>query len=681
MTEVASRVAQHRKGDYSAGRAALAAALDKVRRDALTIRRRMTGSEWADRHGILPSGTGAETGKIKLYGYQRGLLDAMCDPRIPLVTVLKAARVGYTRLATLATGYHLEHEGTLCVIAQPTIPDAKDFAKSEIGPMLRETTELARLIRPSRRGDAQDTATEIVLANGAVLRLRGAASDDAFRRYSARFQFADEIDGEGWTPGAKTQGDKLMLLWTRGETFWNRKQVRGSTPLLEGTSRVWAEWLKSDQRHYFVPCPHCTEAAGGTLSGWQYLEWGGPDVPYGIKWRLDSDGQPVDVLYFCRHCGRGIDEGHKAWMDRHGAWRPTARPTTPGHAGFHLWTGMSLTPNAAWPILVREWLEAQKDVATLVQPFVNLRLGLPYKPSYGQELKVERFLTRREGYPCEVPPGVLVLTAGGDTQSAEGVDPRLEFSIWGWGAGNECWLIGHWVIHGDPRQPETWAAAEAQMMRPFLGTDGRQFQVAAATWDSGGHHTAEVYDACATRRKWWAIKGRSEPNGKRSRVWPRRPSKGGQLYMIGGNAARDFAYGSLAVENPGPRYVHFPTEVPAGAVLLDDEYFAQLTREQLRHGKGFTYWHKPSKPHEAGVCFVYAYAALCGLQEQSPRYRRKVEAMPAQQSPPAPAPSETGEPAPATESTNAVRPTPKTAGKPKSPLRRSAPKTPYRGGR
>lgn len=653
MTEASDLIANHRRGDYSAGRDALGAALDTVRQDALTIRRRMTGSEWADKHGYLPAGTGAETGRIKLYGYQRGLLDAMCDPAIPLVTVLKAARVGYTRLATLATGYHLEHEGTLCVIAQPTIPDAADFGRTEIGPMIRDTPSLARLIRPNRKGDAQDTLTDIQLANGAVLRLRGAASDDAFRRYSARFQFADEIDGDGWVPGAKSQGDKLKLLWTRGETFWNRKQVRGSTPLLKDTSRAWREWLKSDQRRYFVPCPHCQEM--------QYLEWGGPDVAHGIKWDKDEDGNPVNVAYWCKHCGCSIDEGHKVWMDANGEWRATAKPSEPGHVGFHLWTGMSLHPNAAWPVLVREWLEAQQDVATLVQPFVNLRLGMPYEATFGQELKIEQFTSRMEAYPSEIPPGVVYLTTGGDVQTGE--NARLEFSIWGWGAGNECWLIGHWIIPGDPKQTATWAEAEAQMMRPFMGPGGKQFTVAAAAWDSSdGNTTQEVYTACATRRRWWAIKGRSEMRGKRSKVWPRKPSNKGQVYLISGNAARDYVYGSLVVEKTGPRRVHFPSAVPAGSEPLTDEYFRQLTAERQRRDRaGFTEWNKNTgdRRKEAGVCFVYAYAAWCGLQETGRRHMKVAETVPVEQ-PKQEEGAESVAPAPA--------PKPE---KPKSPLSRA----------
>ena len=67
----------------------------------------MSGSEWAETFRLDPDGHWAPSGPVTLYGYQRGLLDAMCDPRVPLVTVMKAARVGYTRCATLALAYHL----------------------------------------------------------------------------------------------------------------------------------------------------------------------------------------------------------------------------------------------------------------------------------------------------------------------------------------------------------------------------------------------------------------------------------------------------------------------------------------------------------------------------------------------------------------------------------------------
>ena len=615
------RIAKHRRGDYQPGLITYQAGLSALFDHALMFRPKLTGSQWAERYGWIPKGTGAESGPVTLYGYQRGLMDAMCDPHIPLVTVLKAARVGYTRCATLAVGYHLHQDPTLCAIAQPVVPDAEDFGSSEIAPMLRETPVLSRLLRPVRKGEKQDKATYHQLSNGASVRLVGAAADDAFRRYSARFLFADEIDGDGWTPGAKTQGDKLKLFWTRGETFWNRKQVRGSTPLLEETSRVWKLWLQSDQRRYFVPCPQCS-AGAGELDGWQYLDWGGRDSAHGLKWDLDDEGRLVSVWYVGT-CGCIIDESHKSWMDKHGEWRATAEPRTAGHVGFHLWTGMSLNPNAAWPIIVQEWLDAQDDPSTLVQPFVNLRLGRTYKARYGQEIKANKFLERAELYGAEVPDWVQYLTLGGDVQS--GLNARIEASVYGWGRGLEGCLIGHFVLPGDPAQQEIWGNLDLLLKREFTKADGSTLKVRAAAIDSGGHHTAETYAFCNERRarRVWAIKGRSEARGRRGTVWPRKPSnKLGQVwYMIGGNAARDWAYGSLAIDARGPRFIHFTDQPASGSRPIDEEFFTQLTRERLAvRRQGFTEWEKPKAAHEAGVCFVYAYAAVCGLQALSGRY-------------------------------------------------------------
>lgn len=626
--EATERIALHRAGDYRRGRAAFRNSLLGLVDATLKFPRRLTGSEWAETFGRIPKGTGAESGPVTLYGYQRGLLDAMCDPAVPLVTVLKAARVGYTRCATLAVGYHLHQDPTLCAIAQPVGADAEEFGGREIGPMLRETPALAAMLRPVKKGVKQDNALFYELTNGASVKIVGAAADDAFRRYSARWQFADELDAEGWTPKAKTQGDKLKLFWTRGETFWNRKQVRGGTPLLEETSRTYKLWLQSDQRRYFVPCPQCDEM--------QVLEWGGPDVPHGIKWQVDENGNLS--VWYVGTCGCIIDEGRKAWMDEHGEWRPTAKPEQPGHVGFHLWTGMSLNPNAAWTVLVREWLEAQKDPAEKVQPFVNLVLGRPYRATYGQEVKASQFMERLEDYGAEVPDGALYLTAGCDVQSGT-VNPRIEVSVYAWGRGLECWLVGHFVLPGDPAQPEVWAALDALLRRRFAKADGKTLDIRAACIDSGGHHTAETYAFANERRtrRVWAIKGRSEKNGARGKVWPRKPSSnlGNVWYMIGGNAARDWAYGSLSRDRHGPRFVHFPLQPAAGARDIDEEFFDQLTAERLVMRKGgFTEWEKPkAKPHEVGVCLVYAYAAVCGLQALNARFVAMGKAEPVEPDP------------------------------------------------
>jgi hypothetical protein len=180
---IAERISLHRKGDYRSGRKDY-----RIRSLGCSIGPEVSAAH--ERLGVggeptagYPKGTGAESGPVTLYGYQRGLMDAMCDPRIPLVTVLKAARVGYTRCATLAIAYHLHQDPTLCAIAQPTIPDAEDFGGSEIAPMLRETPVLKGLIRPDQERREAGQGDILQPQQRGLDRVVGAASDDAFRRY------------------------------------------------------------------------------------------------------------------------------------------------------------------------------------------------------------------------------------------------------------------------------------------------------------------------------------------------------------------------------------------------------------------------------------------------------------------------------------------------------------------
>jgi phage terminase large subunit GpA-like protein len=168
-------------------------------------------------------------------------------------------------------------------------------------------------------------------------------------------------------------------------------------------------------------------------------------------------------------------------MDARGDWRPTTKPKQVGHAGYHLWTGMSLQPNAAWPAIVQQWIDAQEDPATLVQPFVNLRLGRTYRATYGQEIKAGKFVERLEDYGAEVPIWVQYLTVGADVQS--GIDARIEVSVYGWGGGLRSALVGHFVLRGDPAQAEVWNALDALLLREFRQEDGRILRVRAAAID------------------------------------------------------------------------------------------------------------------------------------------------------------------------------------------------------
>ncbi|WP_240775879.1 phage terminase large subunit family protein [Nissabacter sp. SGAir0207] len=565
-------------------------------------------SEWANRYAMLSKETSSQTGRFRSFRYQDGIMDAFTDPTVETISVMKSARVGYTKILDHVIGYYIAHDPSPILAIQPRETDAEDYSKTEIAPMLRDTPVLAEVTGGAKAKDSNQTILKRTFSNGANLTLVGANSPGGFRRITCRIILFDEVDGYP-ASGAGNEGDQIALGKKRSESFWNRKIGIGSTPTVKGVSRIEKSFNESDQRYYYVPCPHCGE--------YQVLEWGDRTSAYGIKWDRDEAGNslPETAYYACRHNGCVIQHTSLPLMLDAGEWRAT-RPFK-GHAGFHIWTAYSLFPNAAWKKLVEEWLGV-KDDPVMRQTFINTTLGLPYEDSGDKALSEKSLVERTEVYGAEVPDGVALLTAGIDTQ-----DGRLEVEVVGWGRNEESWSVAYDVIEGDLDTPEPWERLDAYLKQVWYRGDGRGFALTAACIDSGGHHTQSVYKFAKERlgRRIWAIKGESARNGARSPVWPvkklsSRSKSTFRPVIIGVNSAKDVIRNRLHLDAPAAGeskagYMHYPHD-------RDLHYFSQLLAERsvVKTTGGFKYrvWElRAGRANEALDCRVYAYAALCGL--------------------------------------------------------------------
>ena len=624
------------KRRYAAGYSAFGKALFNARKVSLQPPPKLTLSQWAETYAVLSKETSAQTGRFRAFPYQTGIMDAITDPAVTQVTVMKSARVGYTRVLDHVVGYYLHQDPSPILVVQPRVEDAEDYSKTEISPMLRDTPVLSDIAGDPKSKSSDNTILKKTLKNGSSLTLVGANSPGGFRRITARIVLFDEVDGYP-SGGAGMEGDQIALGVKRSETFWNRKIVLGSTPTIKGLSRIEKSYSESDMRGYYVPCPHCGEM--------QTLEWGGPETPYGIKWDKDDKGNgiPETVYYVCQANGCVIQEYDKPAMIAAGEWR-ASRPFA-GHAGFRIWAGYSLFPNARWENIVAEWLRVKNDPLQR-QTFINLVLGEPYEDRGDKALQEGRLAARCEVFPAEVPDGTAVITVGVDTQ-----DNRFEIEVVGWGRNEESWSIDYHVIEGDLETPGPWDRLDAYLKKIWRRGDGRGFEAFGTCIDSGGHHTQKVYEFAKARlgRRVWAIKGESAQGGKRSPVWPtKRPTSRNKSafrpVILGVNAAKDVIRARLHIEEPGPGYMHFPSD-------RDINYFAQLTSERsvVKTGGGQRYrvWElPPGRANEALDCRVYAYGALCGLLHLGFRLNKRADDVNhppvAGEFIPAPAPSVTG---------------------------------------
>ena len=79
---------------------------------------RLSLNAWAERHFYLSAESAAEPGRWKSLPYQRGILNAITDPEVTQVSVMKSARIGYTKCINAAVGYYMYR---VC-IAKPSAP-------------------------------------------------------------------------------------------------------------------------------------------------------------------------------------------------------------------------------------------------------------------------------------------------------------------------------------------------------------------------------------------------------------------------------------------------------------------------------------------------------------------------------------------------------------------------------
>jgi phage terminase large subunit GpA-like protein len=566
-------------------------------REAFRPPRRMLLSEWARENAYLSSESSAEAGRWQVIAYQTGIMDAFVDPAIEQITVMKSARVGYTKIINNAIGYHIHQDPCPMMVVQPTVEDAEGYSKEEIAPMFRDTPCLRHLVVSSKTKDSSNTISQKSFPGG-TLSFVGANSGRGFRRVSRRIVFFDETDGYPVSIGA--EGDPIKLGIRRTEYYWNRKIVAGSTPTIKDLSKIESLYLQSDQRRYFVPCPYCGE--------FQYLKFGGREKPFGFKW---PEGKPLEAFYVCEN-GCRIEHTAKREMIEHGEWRPTAIGA-PRHAGFHIWAAYSFSPNATWGNIASEFLASVRDTEHL-RTFVNTVLGETWEEK-SDAFDASNLKSRLEEYPAEVPHGVGLLVGAVDVQG-----DRLEWVVKGYGDKEESWLIASGQVYGDPSKDATWLDLDKDLKTVYTHESGRKMPMRAIAIDSGGLHTDHVYKFCKPRedrtidglsQHVYAIKGVGGPG----REMISKPTKNNRykckLWPLGVDTIKDTIFARLHLATAGPGYIHLPS-------WADDEYLEQLTAEKAvkRYKKGVgtvREYVKIRERNEGLDLEVYALAALLSL--------------------------------------------------------------------
>lgn len=570
----------------------------------------LTVSEWADKNRILSKKAASEAGpwRTDRTPYLRDVMDCLSvfHPAKKVV-FKKAAQIGATEAGNNWVGYVIANAPGPMMLVLPTVDLARRNSKLRIDPLIEESPVLKDKVAAPREKNSSNTINQKDFDGGTLI-ITGANSAPGLRSMPARFVMLDEVDA--YPRDVDGEGDPVSLVMARSRTFARRKAFIVSTPTLEGFSKISEEYEDSDQREYFVPCPHCNQFISLKM-----------DM---LKW---PKGKPHEAEYYCEHCGEAISESHKTHMLAKGEWRAL----NPGHetVGFFLNSLYSPLGWFSWGEIAKEYDAAIKDFeeskkSEKLRTFRNTVEGLPYEEP-GDSPEWNRLFERRERYDVgSLPVEPFVLTCGVDIQK-----DRIECEVVAWGPDKRSWSVDYAIFPGFVATDEPWDALAEYIEKTYTSPGGKEFSIKAVAIDSG-FETQKVYNFC---RKYpvsrvFAVKGmeslsvsvgapRAIDVKLKGKIVKRRAVK---VWPVGVSLLKAELYSWLKLETPAEGdfpsgFCHFPQ--------YGDEYFKQLTAEKLvtkRNRRGFVVqeWVKTRDRNEALDCRVYARAAaaLSGLDRR-----------------------------------------------------------------
>lgn len=557
----------------------------------------LTVSEWADRHRVLTTETSSVPGnwRTSFTPYLREPMDMCGDPDYKHIVLMFGSQLGKSEAINNVSAYFIDQEPSPQMLVQPTLQTAKEYSQIRIGPMIKACPTLADKVIDednAKKGGKDKPSMYFKPYPGGYLVLAGSNSPASLASKPIRILLRDEIDR--FPDSIPGEGSPLDLSEQRTRTFFNKKIIDSSTPLIKGESKIEAIFLQSDQRHYFVPCPHCAHE--------QELLW------ENVHW--DKEGTDLErsktAFIACSSCGEAMKKEGRAdsnWIGQ-GHWRKTAEADI---AGFYL--SALYSPLISLSEMVLIYLKAMHSRdEDKKQTFYNLILGLPYEKNKQPAKEYEDlYEKRREPYKAEIPDEVCLLTVGVDVQH-----DRLEAEVVGWGRNWESWGIEYRVFMGRPEAgASVWSDLDAWLLKSRYYAEGGELPITAAFIDSSdGNFSEDIYKFTKARetRRVFSIKGHS----RHGSPYIAKPSKVGRvnatLFGIYTHAGKSKIMHRINEDECGPGYCHFPDDVNRG---YDVEYFKGLLSEKyvVKNAGETGEWVKIRKRNEPFDIRNYAQAA------------------------------------------------------------------------
>lgn len=448
----------------------------------------------------------------------------------------------------------------------------------------------------------------------------------------------------------QTYGRQSMVL-----ALSHADKARGKRPE-NWTAGIMAIYADSDRRVWYWPCPYCGAHSSPAPIAARYMP-----IEYPEEGTLDAIRDAARLA--CPVNGCLIEDHHRPAMNLRGMWIGRGQEiaedgTVSGEriksdtAGFWIVGAMSQFILGGIGGLARAKVKAKREFEisgeekTLREVIVK-QWGWPYAPDKAVGSVDANDLADRARNELKlgfVPEGVRFLTTSVDVGASQ-----FDYLIRGWGVSGESWIVDRGKITAAERDPATpstspdlWDRLIELFHRPIPLADGsgRSMLSHAMGIDSSGSPgvTMQAYAAWkrwrlqravrllgrASGRDMYSIiltKGESGLNAARLQVvYPETKRAAGKvargevpIAKFNPNNFKDDLVGQFLNAEPGPWYIHFPSELRSQEA--PHVWFEQAVAERKDEKSGR--WEKinPAARNEALDLLVMSHviAHLHGL--------------------------------------------------------------------
>lgn len=352
---------------------------------------RLSVAEWVEQNVVIPPGAESTSGGFSFHRvpYAREPLECYADRSVRELVLVFGTQCIKTTIMRLGAMYRICNDPIPCVWVLPNEkPMALSFAKSRWHPLLKESPATYARIPKTEKGFVDRTRFGFLemLFPGMPINFVGSNSPANLASRSAGLIQMDEIDKYAretdFEPGA------LQNVEERAKNFPLHLIVKSSTPTTEGHG-IWAQFIYTDQRHYYVPCPRCGARivlrfrAQSEEHGECGLRWWreSPQESRGKDGKWDLDAVAANAHYKCQLCGKEVFDHEREGMIQNGVWRPHNPGAKSTRRGYHLSSLYSLvSAECSFSEIARKWCE-KSGVTSERHRMINSTLAEPWNQS------------------------------------------------------------------------------------------------------------------------------------------------------------------------------------------------------------------------------------------------------------------------------------------------------------